>query len=98
MREADEDGDRVFVTSYADARQLIAWVLGLGEHARILSPPELVAELLDRVRLLIDRHTGEFELAAPRSGRDEGLAVEEIASTEQAESGRGNGHHPEAAI
>ena len=28
-----------FTTRYANARQLIAWVLGLGEHARILGPP-----------------------------------------------------------
>ena len=39
MRPAEEDGDRVFVTPYANARQLIAWVLGLGEHARILDRP-----------------------------------------------------------
>src|SRR5947209_5951540 len=32
---------RVFATPYANARQLIAWVLGLGEHARILAPSEL---------------------------------------------------------
>ena len=38
MRPADDDGDRVFVTDYANARQLIAWVLGLGEHARIARP------------------------------------------------------------
>ena len=49
----------MFVTAYANARQLIAWVLGLGEHARILGPPELVAELRERVGLLIERHSGE---------------------------------------
>ena len=32
------DGDRVFTTQYANARQLIAWVLGLGENARIVGP------------------------------------------------------------
>ncbi len=64
MRPAGDGGDRVYLTSYADSRQLIAWVLGLGEHARILGPPELVRELLDRVNLLIERHTGEPELAA----------------------------------
>ena len=58
-----EDGDRVFVTPYANARQLIAWVLGLGEHARIIGPPELADELRDRVTLLVERHTGEPELA-----------------------------------
>jgi predicted DNA-binding transcriptional regulator YafY len=52
-------GDLVFRTPYANARQLIAWVLGLGEHARVLGPPELVAELRDRVTLLIERHSGD---------------------------------------
>ena len=49
----------MFATSYANARQLIAWVLGLGEHARILGPPELADELRERVELLIERHSGE---------------------------------------
>src|SRR6185312_13772055 len=65
MHAPDDNGDRVFVTSYANARQLIAWVLGLGEHARILNPPELASELRERVELLIERHTGEPRIAAP---------------------------------
>ncbi len=36
----------MFRTDYANARQLIAWVLGLGDHARVTGPPELV----DRAR------------------------------------------------
>ncbi|HEX8976955.1 MAG TPA: WYL domain-containing protein [Solirubrobacteraceae bacterium] len=56
-------GDRLFATQYANSRQLIAWVLGLGENARIVGPPELVAELRDRVSLLIERHSGEPQLA-----------------------------------
>jgi predicted DNA-binding transcriptional regulator YafY len=57
--EGCADGDRVFVTAYANARQLIAWVLGLGEHARVLGPPELAAELRERITLLIERHSGD---------------------------------------
>ncbi|MFZ0041067.1 MAG: WYL domain-containing protein, partial [Solirubrobacteraceae bacterium] len=48
IRSAGEEadpGDRLFVTPYANARQLIAWTLGLGENARIVGPPELVSEL-----------------------------------------------------
>ena len=60
----------MFVTSYANARQLIAWVLGLGEHARILGPPELVDELRERVQLLIERHSGEPEVAAAASDNE----------------------------
>jgi proteasome accessory factor BC len=61
-----EDGsaDRIFTTSYADARQLISWVLGLGEHARVLGPPELQSELEQRLTLLTERHSGDPELAA----------------------------------
>jgi proteasome accessory factor C len=64
MRPADDgSGDRIFTTEYADARQLVAWVLGLGEHARLVAPPELVEELEKRLALLVERHEGELELA-----------------------------------
>ena len=59
----DDGGARLFVTPYANARQLIAWTLGLGENARILGPPELVAELRERVALLVDRHSGDPQVA-----------------------------------
>jgi len=58
FRDGD-DGERIFVTAYANPRQLISWVLGLGEHARVLGPPELLAELEERASLLVDRHRGE---------------------------------------
>jgi proteasome accessory factor BC len=64
IQPAGEDGEVVFTTPYANARQLIAWVLGLGEHARVLGPPEPVADLRDRVELLIERHSGEPDVAA----------------------------------
>jgi len=53
------DGDRVFRTPYSNPRSIVSWVLGLGEHAQILGPPELVAELGRRVELLDERHTHE---------------------------------------
>src|SRR5437763_11411949 len=56
--------DRVFATPYANARQLIAWVLGLSDHARILGPPELAAELRERLELLIEHHSGEPHFVA----------------------------------
>jgi proteasome accessory factor C len=59
------DGDLVLTTDYASVRQLASWVLRLGEHARVLGPPELVREVADRVDLLHSRHTGELELAEP---------------------------------
>src|SRR2546423_126815 len=56
MRREGDDGHLVLPTPFANARQLIAWVLGLGEHARILGPPDVVAEFGERLELLIERH------------------------------------------
>jgi proteasome accessory factor C len=56
---ADNGHDSVFVTPYSNARQLIAWVLGLGENARIVGPPELAEELRTRISTLADRHLGD---------------------------------------
>jgi proteasome accessory factor C len=64
VRPAEEGGDaRVFTTEYASVRQLAAWALRLGEHARILGPEELVREVAERVERLHDLHAGELELA-----------------------------------
>ena len=41
VRAIEGSGDRLFVTDYSSARQLISWVLGLGENARVIGPPEL---------------------------------------------------------
>ncbi len=60
----DADGERSFVTGYANARQLISWVLGLGGHARIVAPAELRDELDERVRLVAERHREDFTPAA----------------------------------
>jgi proteasome accessory factor C len=57
IREIDGSGDRLFVTEYASERQLLSWVLGLGENAKVIGPPELAAELQRRLALLIERHT-----------------------------------------
>jgi proteasome accessory factor C len=57
VREIEGSGDRLFATDYSSSRQLISWVLGLGEHARILGPPELVDEFGRRVKLIVNRHS-----------------------------------------
>jgi proteasome accessory factor C len=93
IHPAGEDGDRVFVTSYANARQLIAWVLGLGEHARILEPEALVTEFDERVEILIERHTGEPAIGAPAAGAPPAAAAVDDAAPES-----GNGHRADAAI
>ncbi|HXE44862.1 MAG TPA: WYL domain-containing protein [Conexibacter sp.] len=95
MRAADDgSGDRVFATDYADPRQLVAWVLGLGEHARLVGPPELVEELEKRLSLLVERHRGELELATPvgvGAGGDGEAAAAEA-------NGNGRGRAESAAI
>src|SRR4051812_23112250 len=74
-----EDGV-VFETEYANSRQLLSWVLGLGERARVLDPPELVDEAAERVRLIVERHSSTFEPAAP-ARRRAGAAVETESSS-----------------
>jgi proteasome accessory factor C len=89
-----ESGDRIFTTPYANARQLIAWVLGLGEHARVLGPPELAAELRERLELLIERHSGDAHSlvgAESPAGRSAG-------QPEEREPDADNGHRSEAGI
>jgi proteasome accessory factor C len=88
-----EEGDRVFATDYADARQLVAWVLGLGEHAHLLGPPELVAELDARLALLAERHGDGPELAKPAKSR-----ADHAASNGTEEAVAGNGRREAAAI
>jgi proteasome accessory factor BC len=63
-----EDGEILFRTSYSSPRSIIAWVLGLGPHARLLGPEELVCELTRRLTLLAERH-GESPPTEPRARR-----------------------------
>jgi proteasome accessory factor C len=96
--QPDGDGGRRFTTAYANARQLIAWVLGLGENARILGPPELAAELQERVELLIERHTGAPQVAAPPANRPAPATPAPRRSEPPDQPEAGNGHHPDVAI
>jgi proteasome accessory factor C len=70
--EVEEVDDGViFETEYADPRQMVSWVLGLGNQARILDPPELVEEAARRIERVVEGHSGTPELAAtaPRRSR-----------------------------
>jgi predicted DNA-binding transcriptional regulator YafY len=60
-----EGGGVIFETNYANARQMVSWVLGLGEHARIEGPPELVEEARERLEQIISCHIDPPELADP---------------------------------
>jgi len=96
--EDADSGDRLFVTRYANSRQLIAWALGLGENARIAGPPELVTELRERVALLVERHSGEPQIADTVSSpvRAEGDRAGHPADTP--DPNEGGGSRPDAAI
>ncbi|HEX2702631.1 MAG TPA: WYL domain-containing protein [Solirubrobacteraceae bacterium] len=80
VRKIKDSGDRLFVTDYSSSRQLISWVLGLGEHAHILEPPELVDELGRRVKLIVERHS------SPPSAGQASLAATPAASNGVADS------------
>ncbi len=101
MRPVGDQGDRIFSTPYANERQLIAWVLGLGEHARIIGPREVRDELRERVGLLIERHSGEpqsLDQSEPPSANGAGTRSVRDGDLGGVEAEEGNGHHPEAAI
>ena len=62
--DAPEDG-KVFETEYGDERQIVSWLLGLGERARVLGPPELLERASDAVRTITERHSTPLEPAPP---------------------------------
>ena len=64
-----EDGGVVFATPYADSRQLVSFVLGLRDHAHVMSPPALADEVAGRVDLLVRNHSDGPELAPPAPPR-----------------------------
>ena len=78
-----------FTTAYANPRQLVAWVLGLGEYARVEAPADLAAEVAQRVSLVADRHANAPELAPP---------VPPAAPDEEGASENGNGRRDPTAI
>jgi proteasome accessory factor BC len=68
--DAPGDGS-VFETEYADPRAIVAWVLELGDRARLLGPPELVDLAAERIELIVERHSGAFETAKPKARQTE---------------------------
>src|SRR5436190_3820041 len=86
--EHEGDGSVVFRTDYANARQLAAWVLGLGEHAHVRGPAGLGDEVARRAALVTERHAeGGFELAEPVAGGAAAAAAE--ADSEPSGGGAG---------
>jgi proteasome accessory factor C len=82
--EGHSEGDRLLRTSYSSVRMIVSWVLGLGEHARLLGPPELVEELARRLALLEELHSEMLELADSVPAIEESAAVAAGASAARA--------------
>lgn len=86
------DGGIHFTTNYANARQLASWVLRLGEHAEVLEPESLRAEVERRIELLAERHrSDDFELASegpvPGTASSNGAANGQAAAAARADVG-----------
>jgi proteasome accessory factor C len=96
--DEDDPGARLFVTRYANARQLIAWTLGLGENARITGPAELVAELRERVAVLVERHSGEPQVADALITMDEATEPGGAGEPARGDGEDGGGNRADAAI
>jgi proteasome accessory factor C len=96
---AAEDGDgSLFITAYANPRQLIAWVLGLGENAQVIGPPELAAELRERVQMLAARHAGDPDELAAGQHLGSGARQDAGAADPGADEGGDETAEAEAAI
>jgi proteasome accessory factor BC len=50
----------VYETEFASARQLVSWVLGWRENAKLLEPKDLARDAAQRLQLLRTRHSGRF--------------------------------------
>jgi proteasome accessory factor C len=95
LRDAEDGEGSIFTTAYSNSRQLIAWVLGLGENAQVIGPSELAAELRGRVQTLVARHAGEpDDLSAgqhPGSGTKHSPGASDPSVEEASESGEDAG-------
>jgi proteasome accessory factor C len=63
-----DDGMRkrgmVYETEYASVPQLISWVLSWRENAELIAPKKAADEAGKRMKLLRERHRGEFDVAS----------------------------------
>jgi proteasome accessory factor C len=73
--DAPSEGS-VFETEYADARAIVAWVLELGDRARLLGPAKLASLATERLELIVERHRGTFETAKSKGPPAERAAEE----------------------
>jgi proteasome accessory factor BC len=104
IRPVDDEGsgDRTFLTPYAAPRMLVSWVLGLGEHARLVGPPELAEELAGRLELLERRHAESPALdCAAHPGEQDAIggvrATAQLRPTKSRRRRGGSSADPEAS-
>jgi proteasome accessory factor C len=81
---SDADDGVVFETEYSDPRALVSWVLGLGDHARVVGPAEIEQEAIERLARVVELHREQLETASPvkrrktaDTGAGEGRRAEE---------------------
>ncbi len=84
----DGGGEILFCTSYASPRMIVSWVLGLGEQATLLGPPELVRELGRRLELLAEYHGEGLSLAPSIPAQAREQAARGPAPSARAKNGR----------
>jgi len=85
LHPADDGSGSIFVTSYSNARQLIAWALGLGDNAHVIGPAELAAELRERIHMLAARHAVDPEELLATQEQELPTAPEESSAPAGAE-------------
>ena len=90
--ETLDDGGIVYTTGYADAQQLLSWVLGLAEDAELLEPPEL------RERLRAQLHAVEAAFDAPAPEGPPGGAGAPPRSTAPGRARRRRGAHDDLRV
>jgi proteasome accessory factor C len=84
-----QSGDRLLRTSYSDARMLVSWVLGLGEHARLIGPPELVEEIGRRLASLEELHAESPALAKAVAVAEQAATASRANGTSRVRGGAG---------
>src|SRR5947208_13558281 len=77
------DGGKLFETEYSDPRALVSWVLGLGEHARVVGPAEVEEEAVERLARVIELHREPLEIAAPAKRSKQQPEVSESRRAEE---------------
>ena len=88
-----DDGTITFRTEYANLRQMAGFVLPLAEHVEVEGPAELVAEVAERIELIVDRHEAPFETAKPSRARNK-AAADELDAAAAASSGKAGAREP----